>query len=79
MSLDTRLRTVFNTVLELDAKLPDAALRYQETPGWDSLGAVLLIAAIEDEFHVEIDTGRALKMNTFSATVGLLRELGAEA
>ncbi|CAE6831117.1 acyl carrier protein [Paraburkholderia haematera] len=77
MSLDIRLRSVFDTVLELDTKLPDSALRYQETPGWDSLGAVLLISAIEDEFHVEIDTARALKMDTFDAAMHLLRDLGA--
>lgn len=76
MSLDTRLRSVFDTVLELDPKLADSTLRYQETPGWDSLGAVLLISSIEDEFHVEIDTERALKMDTFSAAATLLRELG---
>jgi acyl carrier protein len=79
MSLDTRLRSVFDTVLELDTKLPDSALRYQQTPGWDSLGAVLLIGAIEDEFHLEIDTGQALKMDTVGAAVRLLRELGADA
>jgi len=33
MSLDTRLRSIFNTVLEIDASLPDSSLRYQETPG----------------------------------------------
>jgi acyl carrier protein len=76
MSLDTRLRSVFDTVLELDARLPDSALRYQETPGWDSLGAVLLISAIEDEFHVEIKTEQALKMDTFEAAAHLLRDLG---
>jgi acyl carrier protein len=76
MSLDTRLRSVFNTVLELDATLPDSALRYQETPGWDSLGAVLLISSIEEEFHVEIDTERALKMDTFNGAAQLLRNLG---
>jgi acyl carrier protein len=77
MSLDTRLRSVFDTVLELDTTLPDSELRYQETPGWDSLGAVLLISAIEDEFHVEIDTEQALKMDTFNAAAQLLRKLGA--
>ncbi|MGA7812832.1 acyl carrier protein, partial [Caballeronia sp.] len=56
--------------------LPDSALRYQETPGWDSLGAVLLISSIEDEFKVEIATDRALKMDTFSGAAQLLRELG---
>jgi acyl carrier protein len=77
MSLDTRLRSIFNTVLELDETLPDATLRYQETPGWDSLGAVLLISSIEDEFKVEISTDQALKMDTFNGAVQLLRELGA--
>ena len=79
MSLDARLRSVFDTVLELDTSLPDSALRYQQTPGWDSLGSVLLISSIEDEFHVEIDTDRALKMDTFSAAAQLLRELGVPA
>ncbi|CAG9192965.1 Acyl carrier protein [Paraburkholderia tropica] len=76
MSLEARLRPVFNTVLELDASQPDETLRYQETPGWDSLGAVLLVTAIEDEFSVEIDTSRALKMDSFAAAVSTLRELG---
>lgn len=76
MSLDTRLRSIFNTVLEIDASLPDSALRYQETPGWDSLGAVLLISSIEEEFQVEIDTDRALKMETFTGAAQMLRELG---
>jgi acyl carrier protein len=79
MSLDSRLRSIFNTVLELDASLPDSALRYQETPGWDSLGAVLLISSIEEEFQVEIDTDRALKMETFSGAAHMLRELGVAA
>jgi acyl carrier protein len=79
MSLDTRLRSIFDTVLELDASLPDSALRYQETPGWDSLGAVLLISSIEEEFQVEIDTDRALKMETFSGGAQMLRELGVAA
>jgi len=39
---------------------------------------VLLISSIEDEFHVEIDTERALKMDTFSAAAQLLRELGVQ-
>ncbi|MGF6241679.1 MULTISPECIES: acyl carrier protein [Paraburkholderia] len=77
MSLDTRLRSVFDTVLQLDTGLPDSALRYQQTRGWDSLGAVLLVSAIEDEFHVEIKTGQALKMDSFEAASRLLRELGA--
>ncbi|MBB5190945.1 acyl carrier protein [Silvimonas terrae] len=78
MSLAIRLRNVFNTVLELDGKTTDADLRYQETPGWDSLGAVLLISAMEDEFHVQIGTNQALQIDTFDAAVKLLRGLGVQ-
>jgi acyl carrier protein len=77
-SLNTRLRRVFDTVLEIDTSLPNAELRYQQTPGWDSLGAVLLIASIEDEFGVEIGTERALRMETFDAAVRLLHDLGVK-
>ena len=76
MLLETRLRTVFNTVLELDAMLPDTGLHYRDTPGWDSLGAVLLISAIESEFQVELGIQRALGITTFSDAAALLRELG---
>jgi len=40
------------------------------------LGAVLLISSIEEEFQIEIDTDRALKMETFDGAAQMLRELG---
>lgn len=76
MSRQTRLRQVFNTTLQIDPGLPDASLRYHDTPGWDSLGAVLLIAAIEDEFGVVIGTAASLSVCTFAAADALLQTLG---
>ncbi|MBB5866733.1 acyl carrier protein [Allocatelliglobosispora scoriae] len=78
MSTEARLRDVFDRVLELDETIPDGELRYQKTSGWDSLGSVLLVASIEDEFGVEIDIERSLTMDTFAAAVGVLRDLGVE-
>lgn len=78
MSLASRLRTIFDTVLEIDPSVADADLVYQQTPGWDSLGAVLLISSIEDEFGVEIATDLALRMDTFDRAVALLHELGVQ-
>ena len=73
--LRDRLRAVFDAALNPGAGTADAQLRYQDTPGWDSLGSVLLVSMIEDEFGVEVDVRQAMSMDSFGAALRLVREL----
>ncbi|MCG5217241.1 acyl carrier protein [Streptosporangium sp. KLBMP 9127] len=72
-----RLSTVFRGALGL---APDArvdALEYRSVPQWDSLAHMSLIAAIEEEFDVMIDTDDVLDMSSFAKAVALLEKHGA--
>jgi acyl carrier protein len=71
-----RLRDAFRTALDLPADAPVDELRYQDNEKWDSLAHMSLIAAIEDEFGVMIDTDDVINMSSFSEGVRILGKYG---
>ncbi|GAA0798956.1 acyl carrier protein [Spirilliplanes yamanashiensis] len=73
-----RLREAFRTSLDLppDAEVDD--LRYQDNEKWDSLAHMSLVAAIEDEFSVMIDTDDVIALSSFKEAVRILGEHGIE-
>lgn len=77
-SLD-RLRAVFRTSLNLPSGTYVDALEYRGVPQWDSLAHMALVAAIEDEFSVMIDTDEMIDMSSFEKAALLLEKHGAGA
>ena len=71
---DDRLRAIFQAVLELPATRDVSTVRQISEKNWDSLAHATLVAAIESEFGVTIDTSDALGMTSFEATKVLLGE-----
>lgn len=71
-----RLQLVFRHVFDD----PDLVITSDTGPGdiigWDSLGTVSLLYAVEDEFDVEIDDGEVTMLTTVGA---ILRRLTAAA
>jgi acyl carrier protein len=67
-----RLREAFRTALDLPADAPVDDLRYQDNEKWDSLAHMSLIATIEDEFSVMIDTDDVINMSSFAEAVRIL-------
>ena len=73
--LDAQLRKIFAKLFPVDpADLADDARR-GELEGWDSLGHLDLVNAIESEFSVSIDTDQALEIETFGETKEMLESL----
>lgn len=73
-----RLRDAFRTSLDL---APDAAvddLQYQDNAQWDSLAHMSLVAAIEDEFEIMIDTDDVINMSSFAEAVRILGKYGVD-
>lgn len=71
-----KLQEIFRVVFELPATV-DATHVHQKTQGnWDSLCHVTLIAALENEFNVNLDTADALRIDSFETTRMLLEERG---
>jgi acyl carrier protein len=73
-----RLRQAFRTALDLPADAPVDELRYQDNEKWDSLAHMSLIATIEDEFSVMIDTDDVINMSSFAEAVRILGKYGVD-
>ncbi len=66
--------TVFQQVLDLPADTDRSTLRYNETPRWDSLAHMSIIAGLEDRFDVMLDTDDVLDMSSFAKAIEILHK-----
>jgi acyl carrier protein len=71
-----RLRDAFRTSLDLAPDAPVDDLQYQDNAQWDSLAHMSLVAAIEDEFGIMIDTDDVINMSSFTEAVRILGKYG---
>ncbi|RGC67458.1 Acyl carrier protein [Micromonospora sp. MW-13] len=78
MTLNDRLRTVFVDALEVPEGTDVENLNYRGIEQWDSLGHMTLVAAIEDEFDVQLETEQVIDMSSFKVALDMLRGLGVD-
>jgi len=51
-------------------------VRYQSISTWDSVGHMILIAAIEDEFNIMMETGDIVNFSSYEDGKDILRKYG---
>jgi acyl carrier protein len=78
MGLRDRLRDIFVGSLGLDTAADVESLRYRDIPQWDSLGHMGLVAAIEREFDIQLDTDQVIDLSSFEAAEAMLRKFGVD-
>jgi acyl carrier protein len=78
MSLNDHLRAVFVDALELPEDVDVENLKYRDIPQWDSLGHMTLIAAIEEEFAVQLETEQVIDLSSFKVARDILLSLGVD-
>jgi acyl carrier protein len=72
---DRRVTEVFRRVLRVNAqRLPDDTRR-GSLDEWDSLGHVMLVAALAEEFGIAVPPDRALQMHTLGDVKRIVREI----
>lgn len=72
MSINNKkLVQVFSSALNIDEHLVNDGLMYNSIEQWDSTAHMTLIAELEDEFDVMLDTDDIIEMNS----VGKSREI----
>jgi len=49
-------------------------LQYQGIEAWDSVGHMSLIAALEDEFDIQLDTDDIIDMSSFEKAAEILKK-----
>lgn len=78
MSNIDRLRSAFRTALELPEDFDVDSLEYRGIEKWDSLAHMALVATLEDEFDVMIDTDAVIDMSSFAMAREILEKCGVE-
>jgi acyl carrier protein len=74
VNLQDKLQEIFRSVFEFDPSADVTGVRRLTEPKWDSLAHVSLVAGIESEFGIELDTADALAITSFKATELVLQE-----
>ena len=67
-----KLAPIIKNIFEIDEFRDDISM--ENTPEWDSLAHLRLLAAIEDAFEIELDFEDMVRMTTVQAIVQTLRE-----
>jgi acyl carrier protein len=68
------LAEIFRVVLDLPPDSDPAKLRRITAPRWDSLAQVSIVAAIETEFGVTLDSTETERLTSFQAALLLIQE-----
>ena len=63
---------MFVDVLSLKPGAAGAGLVYNESEGWDSIGHMRLVAALEDEFDCMLDMEDILDMSSYDKAVEIM-------
>ncbi len=69
-----KLNQIFNTIFELDSSINLEKLNQANHKKWDSLAQVLLISAIESEFHISIEVSEYEKFISYNDIKTLLKD-----
>jgi acyl carrier protein len=70
-----RLKKCFATSLGVDPDLVEG-LSYKSVRQWDSVGHMALIAAIEAEFEVMLDTDEIIALSSYEVVAAILQKHG---
>ena len=62
-----KLEQIFRAVFELPAHAEVRGLRQSNLEKWDSMGHVLLMSAIENEFGIELDVDTIVNLTSFES------------
>ncbi|MEL4888675.1 acyl carrier protein [Pectobacterium betavasculorum] len=70
--LATYNRIFTETFLVSEDKLPGFA--YQDTPEWDSVGHMTMIAAVEEVFDIMMDTDDIIDFSSYENGIAVLKK-----
>ena len=70
---------IFADALAITPELVTDELTYQSIPQWDSVAHMTLIAAIEDEYEIMLDTDDIIDMSSVAKARQILAKYGVEA
>ena len=74
MSSTQKYSEIFKTALNIgDDKLTNN-LKYNEIEEWDSIGHMTLVAALEEEFKISLETDDIIDFSSFKKGIEILKK-----
>lgn len=73
MSVSSKYREIFQQSFQYEQV---ETLKYQDIPAWDSVGHMGLVAALEDEFKIEMEIDDIIDMSSFDKGKEILAKYG---
>jgi len=77
--LEQQILAIFLDVFSAPADVDTNELIYNEYPGWDSVGHMTLVAALEDKFDCMLEMDDILDMSSYSKTCEIMTRVVADA
>lgn len=74
MENEKKLQSAFQKGIGISADVDFETLKYAQTEGWDSIAHMALIAAIEEEFDIMIDTDDVIAMSSYPIAKEILKK-----
>jgi len=74
--LDTtaKLKKAFKEGLGLTSDVDFESLEYAKSEGWDSIAHMQLVAAVEDEFDIMMETDDVIAFSSFSVAKEIIKK-----
>ena len=78
LSLHERLQAVFADALQIAAEQVTDGLAYRSIAEWNSVAHMALVAAIEDQFDIMIETDDVIDMSSFAKAKSIVGKYVAQ-
>ena len=69
---------IFKTALNISDNKLNENIKYNEIEEWDSIGHMTLIAALEEEFKISIETDDIIEFSSFKKGMSILKKYNVE-
>lgn len=74
MSSVQKYSEIFKTALNINADKFTENLKYNEIDEWDSIGHMTLVAALEEEFKISLETDDIIDFSSFKKGIEILKK-----
>ena len=74
MSAKKKYQDIFIKSLSIDSNKFNENIKYNEIPEWDSIGHMTLIAALEEEYKISLETDDIVDFSSFKRGIEILKK-----
>ena len=78
MSSVGKYSEIFKTALNISDDKLNENIKYNEIEEWDSIGHMTLIAALEEEYKITLETDDVIEFSSFKKGMSILKKYNVE-